>query len=153
MHNKPWQPNLCPVSHPDNNLENGLLDGHLSPRASQNEVLSCNMRLCSPIPLGFSPRECAKRSPRLPPLSCSELKWIEMSDLWALCRQNLVFLIDGDHRLFARKWLYFLLRKFCVQVFSRSLELASNSCLEPSGSQLRRGDRPSVLFCWKACQD
>ena len=71
--------------------------------------------LCkSSIPFGFSPCECVKRCPSLPPSSCSELKWVKLPDLRALCRQNLIFLIDGDHIHFAWKWLYFLLRKFSL---------------------------------------
>ena len=51
------------------------------PRAWQSEVPSCKLRLCSPIPFGFSPCECVKRNPSLPPSSCGELKWVKMLDL------------------------------------------------------------------------
>ena len=47
-----------------------------------HEVPSCKLRLCSPIPFGFSPCECVKRNPySLPPSSSFELKWVKMPDL------------------------------------------------------------------------
>ena len=68
-----------------------------SPQACQSEVPFCKLRLCSPIPFGFSPRECVKMNPSFPPSSCGELKLVKMPDLRAHCRRNLVFSIDGDH--------------------------------------------------------
>ena len=62
----------------------------MCPRACQSEVLSCKLRLCSPISFGFSPCECVLRNPSFPPSSCGELKWAKMPDLRALCRKNLV---------------------------------------------------------------
>ena len=44
---------------------------------TNSEVRSCKLRLCSPIPFGFSPCECGKRNPSLPPSSCGELKWVK----------------------------------------------------------------------------
>ena len=93
------------------------------------------------------------------------MKW---NDLRALCRRNLVFSIDRDHvhlhgtsmpLLLTSKKLPLLLtsKKLCaggfqITLFGRSgkegflsLELASNSCLESSGSQLPEQRSPVRL--------
>ena len=106
------------------------------------------LRLCSPISFGFSPCECVKRNPCLPPSSRCELKWVKILDLRALCRQNLVFSIDGDHvhlhgsasisyfKIFVCRWFSDHLSGRSGKEWCLSLKLASNSCFEPSGSQL-----------------
>ena len=86
-----------PRLEPRQSLEKSSIGWPPQPRAWQSEVPSCKLRLCSPISFGFSPCECVKRNPSLPPSSCGELKWVKMLDLRALCRRNLVFSIDGDH--------------------------------------------------------
>ena len=83
---------------------------------SYSEVLSCKLRLCSPIPFGFSPCECVKRNPSFQPSSCGELKWVKMSDLRAFAGEILlsrsiatVFLFHGSASIsyfenFVCKW-------------------------------------------------
>ena len=81
-----------------------------------------------------------------------------MKDLRALCRRNLVFSIDGDHVHLHGSASILTSKILCTGSFqitlpgrsgkewSLSLELASNSCLEPRGTQFREQSSPRLVL-------